>query len=77
MELGGGPLGQQVARRRRKAIVQVGEQRLGRQHPEHLLGAVLPVGCSVQVTSGRDAADEAGDEGRLGQPALVVARLLR
>ena len=59
----------------RVAVGAVGEQRLGAEHFEHLLGVFLPVGGAVQVAAGGQARGDQLDEGALHQPALVVALL--
>jgi hypothetical protein len=53
----------------------VDQQRLDRQHFEHLLGVGLPVGGAVQRAALHKAAREQRDQRRLDQAALVVPLL--
>ena len=51
----------------------IGQQRLGAQHFQHLLGIGLPIGRAMQVAARFEARGQLGDQGRLKQAALVVA----
>ena len=54
----------------------VGQARGRVQHVPHVLGVGLPVGGAVQATTRAQLACDQGGEGRLYQPALVVALLV-
>ncbi len=61
---------------RRIAVGGVGQQRLGREHLQHLLRIGLPVGRAVQVAPGLQPPCELGHERWLDQSPLVVALLV-
>jgi undecaprenyl-diphosphatase len=65
-----------VVRTRRVAVGGILKRGLCRQHLEHLLGVVLPVGREMDVAARLQAGDQQRDEFRLDQPALVMARLV-
>ena len=61
---------------RREAIGAIGQAWFSREHFEHLVGVLLPVGGAVEITTRLETRGEQRNERRLDQPALVVARLV-